>query len=152
MIPPVDLAQGPLPRERPGGFSSVSKWIGSNLEMDHFGVGPFSRLAVVRRAGTPCGPDSFSLPARFRIVEASVHPFGIEAHRIRYAQYRELPVHQGEQRIGRIARDDRRVLAQAVAALKFDGTFRFILFTCGSAAFFISLTPLLADQLRFSAK
>ena len=91
---------------------SVSQWIGSNLEVDHFRVRPFSRLAVEWRARAPGGPHALPLPAGLGIVEASIHPFGIETHRIRHPQYGELAIHQGDQRVRGIAGNDRRVLAQ----------------------------------------
>src|SRR5580658_735018 len=94
------------------GFASVSERIGANLKVDHLGVRPFSRLTMEGCARTPCGPDSFALPAGLRVVEAPVHPLGEETNRIRYPQYSELAVDQGNERIRRIAGNDGRVLAQ----------------------------------------
>ena len=90
------------PRADPAESGSGPPWVCS-----------FSGLAVERRAGAPGGPDSFAFPAGLRIVDAAVHPFGEEAQRIGHAQDHELPVHQRDQRIGGVAGDDGRVLAQA---------------------------------------
>src|ERR1700728_914152 len=96
----------------PKHWTSIGEWIGANLEVDHLGTRPFSSLAVEGRAVTPGGPHSLPFPSGLWIVEASVHPFGKKAHRIGYAQYREFAVHQSDQQIGRIACNDRRVLAE----------------------------------------
>src|ERR1700719_3026956 len=93
-------------------MQSVSEGVGSNLKVDHFRVRSFSGLAVEGRARTPRGEDAFALPASLGVVETPVHPFGVEAQRVGYAQYGELAVHQGEQRIRGIAGNDWRVRAQ----------------------------------------
>ena len=63
-------------------FRSVGEWIGSNLEVDHLGHRPFAGLAAERRPRTPGRPDSLAFPSGFWIVDAAVHPFRKEAHRI----------------------------------------------------------------------
>src|SRR5579862_4738860 len=80
--------------------------------MYNFGIGPFAGLTVESRAGTPGSPQSLPFPAGFLVVDPAIHPFGKEAEWIGYAQNNELPVHQRNQRIGRVARYDRRVSAQ----------------------------------------
>ncbi len=84
----------------------------SKLEVNHLGHGPFSGLAVEWCARAPGGPDALALPAFLGIVDAAVHAFGEEAQRVGHAHDYELAVHQGDQRIRRIAGNDGRVLAQ----------------------------------------
>ena len=57
-------------------------------------------------------PQSFALPAGIRIVDAAVHAFGEETHRIGDAQFNDLPVRHRVQCIREIAGPDGRVRAQ----------------------------------------
>src|SRR5262245_33419474 len=57
-------------------------------------------------------PYTFALPARFRIIDAAVHTFGVEAHGIGDAKGDELFVHQHFQRISKIAGGERYVAIQ----------------------------------------
>src|SRR5688572_14947776 len=57
-------------------------------------------------------PQSFALPACFRIIDAAVHPFGIETHGIRNAQGDEFPFDQCEQRVVHVTRGNGHVFAQ----------------------------------------
>src|SRR5262245_24162012 len=63
-----------------------------------------------RRVGRPQGP---ALPARVRVVDATLHPLGEEADDVRHAQDDELAVHEGEEGVVHVAGGDRDVLAQA---------------------------------------
>src|SRR5208337_5528600 len=56
---------------------------------------------------------SLSFPSGNYVVDAAVHAFGIEAHRIGNAKDNEFSVDQGKQGIGRIAGGDRHIPAQA---------------------------------------
>src|SRR5207245_6243879 len=64
------------------------------------------------RAGAPSRPDSLTLPAGLRIIEAPVHSLGEETHRIGYAHDHKLPVYQGDQRIRGVAGNNGYVLSQ----------------------------------------
>src|ERR1700684_4542152 len=87
----------------------VCQRVWSNLEVDYFGVGPFSGFTMEGGACTPGGPHSFALPSGLGVVEAPIHSFGVEPQGIGHAQYGELAVDQGDQRIRRVAGDDRDV-------------------------------------------
>src|SRR3974390_3330418 len=93
-------------------YNLIRQWIGPHLEMHDLGHGSLPGFGVERGTGTPGGPHALPLPAGLGIVDASVHSFREEAERIRHAQYRELTVHQGKQRIGAVAGGDRRVFPQ----------------------------------------
>ena len=91
---------------------SVRQRVRPNLEVDHFGHGSLSSLAMEWRARTPRGPDTLALPPRLRIVNSTVHSFCEEAQRIRDPHYYEFSGHQRNQRIGRIAGNNGCVPAQ----------------------------------------
>src|ERR1051325_9398054 len=52
------------------------------------------------------GPEAASLPATVGVVDASVHPFRVEAVGIRHAHHHPLAVLEGEQRFRLVARVD----------------------------------------------
>ena len=69
-------------------------------------------LHVERRARADGRPQPLALPARLGIVDPAVHPFRVEAGRIRHAEHDPLAVLQRQQALGRVAGVDRRVRAQ----------------------------------------
>src|SRR6266851_8908279 len=75
---------------------SVRQRVRSNLEVDDFRVGPFSRFTMEGGASPPGGPHSFALPSRLGVVKAPIHSFGVEPQGIGHAQYGELAVDQGD--------------------------------------------------------
>src|SRR5690348_18350517 len=87
--------------------------IGPNLEMNHFGHCSLAGLAVEWRARSPRRPNAFSFPTRIRIIDAAVHSLREKAKRIRYTHNHKFPVDQRNQRVRRIACDDRRIVAEA---------------------------------------
>src|SRR2546429_1656582 len=91
-----------LPRER----------IGTELEPDDLARRPLPAFDMERRSRGVGREQALALPARVRIVDASVHPLGVEAHRIGDAQIDERAVHEGEQGLVGVAGGDRHVLAQ----------------------------------------
>ncbi len=76
---------------------SIRERVWPDLEMQHFTGGSFTSLAVEWRAGAPSGPEAFSFPAGFGIVEAAVHAFGEESERIGDAQDNEFSVNQSDE-------------------------------------------------------
>src|SRR5262245_62385282 len=60
-----------------------------------------------------CHPEAAALPARLGIVDPAVHALGEEAHRIWHAKLDHFPVRQRVERIGVVARADRRVRAES---------------------------------------
>src|SRR2546425_5578663 len=91
---------------------SLRERIGAQLELHDLARRPFAAFDVERCPGAVGRPQPLALPASIRIVDASVHPLGVEAHRIGDAKVDELPVHQGEQRLVGVAGGDRHVLAE----------------------------------------
>src|SRR5262249_42581886 len=68
----------------------------------------------VRRGAVAGGhPQSFAFPAGIRIVDAAIHALGEEAHGIGDAQFNDLAIGQGVQRIREITGTDGGVRAQA---------------------------------------
>src|SRR5712691_4953878 len=86
--------------------------VGTKLELHDLARRPLAALDVERRSGAVGRPESFALPASIRIVDAPIHPLGVEAHRIRNAKVHELPVHESQQRLVGVAGGDRHVLAE----------------------------------------
>src|SRR5207247_9517807 len=66
--------------------ASPSERIGTELELHDLARGPFAPFDVEGRSGAVGRPQSLALPASIRIVDASVHPLGVEAHGIRHAE------------------------------------------------------------------
>lgn len=64
------------------GVMLISERIGTNLKMIDDRLLPFSRLHVERSARAVGGPEPTSLPARFRIVDASIEVLGVETERV----------------------------------------------------------------------
>src|SRR5213593_3291035 len=92
---------------------SLRERIGAKLELHDLARRPLAAFDVERRPGAVGRPQPLALPASIRIVDAPIHPLGVEAHRIRDAQVHELPVDEGEQRLFGVAGGDRHVLAEA---------------------------------------
>src|SRR5215475_4566628 len=92
---------------------SFRQRIGTELELHDFWFRPFAAFDMIGRSAGVGRPHSSALPARFRIVDAPVHTFGVETHGIGDAKGDELSVHQDFQRIGKIPRGERHVLAQS---------------------------------------
>src|SRR5881628_26745 len=91
---------------------SLRERIGAELELHDLARRPLAAFDV---EGRSCGvgrPQPLTLPAGVRIVDAPVHPFGVEAHGVGNAKDDELPVHQGEQRLVGVPGADRHVASQ----------------------------------------
>src|SRR5262249_58308202 len=65
-----------------------------------------------RRAVAAGRPQSSSLPAGARIIDASVEALGVEAERVRDAQHDHLAVLEGDQAVVEVAGRHRHVLAE----------------------------------------
>src|SRR5881296_3222028 len=86
---------------------SLRERIWAKLELHDLARRPLATLDVERRPGAVGRPQPFALPASVRIIDAAVHPLGVEAHRIGNAQVHEMAVHEGEQRLAGVAGGDR---------------------------------------------
>src|SRR5262245_30274870 len=78
-------ATAPLPTLQCRARSSPRQRIRPDLELHHLRQRALAALEMERRALAVGRPDAAALPARVRIVDASVHAFGVEAERIRHA-------------------------------------------------------------------
>ena len=80
--------------------------------MTTFGRVPFP-VSVWNGVRVPLGrPDATSLPAAIWIVDAAIHPFGIEAEGVGDAEIDPVPADEREERLVGIAGRDRHVPAE----------------------------------------
>src|SRR4029434_7538640 len=79
--------------------SSPRQRIRPDLELHHFRQRALAALDVERRALTVGRPDATALPARVRIVDASVHSLGVEAERVGYAHVDPLAIDEHQDRL-----------------------------------------------------
>src|SRR3954452_24702441 len=91
----------------------LSERVGTQLKAHHLAGRSLAGFHVERRSRADGRVQAAPLPSRFRVVDAAVHPFRVEADRVRDAQHHPLPVFQREQPFGCVARVDWRVLAEA---------------------------------------
>ena len=92
-------------------FASLRQRIGAKLEVQDLGLCPLAAFYMEWRPVAEGRPQPFALPAGLWIVEAPIHPFGVEAQRIRYAKSDEFSVRQSQQPVVQVAGGDRHVLA-----------------------------------------
>src|SRR5262245_31316944 len=76
---------------------SLRERIGTKLKMHRERFGTFAVLHQPRRAVTARTPQAATFPAGFRVVYATVEPFGIKAQRIGHGQQNHLAVFQRNQ-------------------------------------------------------
>src|SRR5581483_9133402 len=88
------------PRLRRG---STRQRIGPELDVRDLRPRAFAAFHVEGRAGRRRRPQALAFPAAVRIVDAAVHPFRVEAQRIRDAYRDEAAVHEREQAVVEIA-------------------------------------------------
>src|SRR3989442_7804033 len=93
--------------------ASRRKRIGTKLELHDLARRPLAAFDMEGRSGAVGRPQSLALPASIRIVDAPVHPLGVEAEGIRDAKGDELPLHEGQQRLVGVAGGDGHVRTQA---------------------------------------
>src|SRR6266536_119887 len=86
--------------------------IGTELELHDLARGPLPAFHVERRPRRHGGPQALALPPDARVVDAAVHPLGVEAERIRDAKVDELPVHEREQRLVPVPGGERNIWAE----------------------------------------
>src|SRR6058998_2108649 len=91
---------------------SLREGIGAKLELHDLARRPLAAFDVERRPRAVRRPQPLAFPACTRVVDAPVHPLGVEAHRIGDTQVDELAVHEGEQRLVSVAGGDRHVPAE----------------------------------------
>jgi len=80
--------------------------------MNYLAGRSFSGFPVERRTSTPRRPDPFPFPSCMWIVDTAVHSLGKKSERIGNTHDDEFPVHESEQGIRRVTRDNWRVLAE----------------------------------------
>src|SRR5262247_1405948 len=95
------------------GTRSPREWVGAELELDDLACRPFAAFDVEGCTGGVRGPQPLAFPAGARVVDPSVHPLGVEAHRVGDPQDDELAVHEGQQPLVGVPGADRYVSAQA---------------------------------------
>src|SRR5262249_38165983 len=95
------------------GTRSPREWVGAELELDDLARRPLAAFDMEGCSGGVGRPQPLAFPAGIRVVDAPVHPLGIEAHRIRDTQGHELAIDEGEQPLVGISGTDRHVPAQA---------------------------------------
>src|SRR5260370_28992878 len=83
--------------------------------MQHLAGGSLPSLHMERRAGAYGRPEPLPFPAALRIVDPSVHPFGVKARRIGTPENDPLAVLEGEETVGRVPRADRHIPAKTEA-------------------------------------
>src|SRR5881394_1940097 len=71
--------------------------VGSKLEFHHLARRALAAFNVERCSCAVRRPHGLSLPARIWVVDASIHPLGVEAHGIGDAEGNELVINQGKQ-------------------------------------------------------
>src|SRR3989449_10836295 len=91
---------------------SPREGIGAELELHDLARRSLAAFDVERRPRAVRRPQPLAFPACTRVVDAPVHPLGVEAHRIGDTQVDELAVHEGEQRLVGVAGGDRHVPAE----------------------------------------
>src|SRR5258705_269500 len=99
---------------------SLGERVGPHLEVHYFTRSSLAGLHVKWRAGADRRVEPAPFPARFRIVDAAVHPFRVETDRIGNAEHDPLAVLEDEQSFRRVARVDRNVLAEAERVVPVD--------------------------------
>src|SRR4029450_7104573 len=93
--------------------SSPRQRIGPDLELYHLRQRALAALDVERRALAVGRPDATALPARVRIVDASVHSLGVEAERVGDAHVDPLAIDEHQDRLVGVAGRHWRVGAEA---------------------------------------
>src|SRR5262245_17795022 len=94
--------------------------IRSDLPMRSQRFGALAALDEPRGPIAVGGPEAASLPACARIVDTSVEPLRIEAHRIGHAQHEHLAVLERDHAVVEVAGRDRHVLAKSERVVLID--------------------------------
>src|SRR5262245_41683597 len=90
----------------------IRERIRPELEAHYLGQSAFAGLEVKHSSSGVGRPNGLSLPAGIGVVDASVHPLGEIADRVRDAQGDELAVDESQQRVVEVAGRDRNIFAQ----------------------------------------
>src|SRR4051812_2739351 len=96
------------PRCAPGASVIVLSWddallrqsVRPDLELDDLARRPFAAFHVERSTGADRGPQTLPLPAAVRVVDATIHPLGVEAERVRHAQDDPFAILESQQAFG----------------------------------------------------
>src|SRR5262245_45230838 len=86
--------------------------IGPHLELHDLRPLTLATFVMERRAVAGRRPDAAALPAGVRVIDAAVHGFGIEAHRVRHHEVDHLAVLERDDRLVLVAGGERHVRAQ----------------------------------------
>src|SRR5215470_11062522 len=95
------------------GTRSPREWVGAELELDDLARRPLAAFDMEGCSGGVGRPQPLAFPAGVRVVDPSVHPLGVEAHRIGDTQDHELAVDEGEQTLVGVPGADRHVPPEA---------------------------------------
>src|SRR4029450_13531673 len=95
------------------GTLSPRKWVGAELELDDLARRPLAAFDVEGCSRGVGGPEPLAFPPGIRVVDAPVHPLGVEAHGVGDAKDNELSVHEGEKPLIGVPGTDRDVPTQA---------------------------------------
>jgi hypothetical protein len=98
----------------------VRQRVGTQLEVDGERLGTLAVLHQPGRAVTARAPQAAALPAGFRVIDAPVEAFGIEAQRIGHRQKDHLAVFQRDQPVMQVGGGHRHVLAEAERVVLID--------------------------------
>src|SRR3972149_1836842 len=94
--------EGPARRGGPLVFSP-REGVGAELEFQDLARRPLAAFHVKGSTGAHRGPQSPALPAGIRIVDSSIHPFGVKTQWIGDAEDVPFSVLQGQQSFGGVA-------------------------------------------------
>src|SRR5262245_12210167 len=92
--------------------TSLRKRIRPKLHLHDLACCSLATFDVEGSSGAVGRPKSLTLPTHIGVVDASIHPLGVETHGIGNTQSDELAVDQSEQRLVGVAGGDRHVLPQ----------------------------------------
>src|SRR4051812_2934196 len=81
----------------------LREWIGAILDVNDLAGLSLAAFKMRLRTARVLCPQSLTLPALLRVVDASVEILGKEAHRIRDAHHDPLAVDERVQRVGVVA-------------------------------------------------
>src|SRR5438094_143456 len=93
--------------------SLTGQWTGPQLKVQNLARRSLAPFHMKRRPRADRRPKPASLPSRVGIVDPTVHPLRVEAHRIGNAQNDPLAVLEREQRLRLVARVDWHILAES---------------------------------------
>src|ERR1700730_13182519 len=98
----------------------MQQWIGALLEVQSDRLGSFPTFLEPGGSVAARGPQPPALPARVRIINASVESLSIEAHGIGHAEDDHLAVLERNQTVIEVAGGHRHILAKSEGVVLID--------------------------------